>query len=67
MLFHVKSFQDCNVILKVIVTNYVPMLLRTVENIKELFFNSPQTAYYLLELNQNTLKYYYTNKVSEKV
>ena len=34
MLFHVKSFKDCNVVLKVIVTSHLLMLLRTVEKHK---------------------------------
>ena len=34
MLFHLKSFKDRNVTLKVTVTNYVPIALRTVKNIK---------------------------------
>ena len=54
MLFHVKSFKDCNVILKVIVTNYIQMLLRTVKKHKVMTHLS---AYYLLDLNRNTLRY----------
>ena len=41
MLFHVKSFKDCNVILQVIVTNYVPMLLRTVKKLTQLTICQP--------------------------
>ena len=63
MLFHVKSFRDYNIMLKVIVTNYVPMLLKIVRKHKITIFQSPPPgiAYYLLDLNRNTLRYF--NKI----
>ena len=46
MLFHVKIFKDCNVILQVIVTNYVPMLLRTVKSYTINYLSTPGIAYH---------------------
>ena len=57
MLFYVKIFKDCNVILKVIVTNYVPMLLRIVKSHKAInYLSALGIACYLFDLSWNTLR-----------
>ena len=68
MLFYFKSFKDYNVILKVIVPNYVPVLLRTVKE-RVIHYFSTRRNWLLFASSESKILSITncTNKGSEKV